>query len=480
MRSFLAPLAAALLLAGSATASAATLNDGSDVVSLSASTFTADATTGHADITVQRSDASGKEIVRYGITSGTTTVGYTTATPNVDYEPTKGTLEIPDGQASATFSIPIHADPAGSAPVTADVYIYGVFPGQTGDPHDATLRIVSPGSADVRDPLNPLGLTPAPPAGNPLVGARWFVDGHQGLAARAARHLRHSQPHTAALLDVIAGQPETARFGPWDDPSGNNPTAKVTRYFKRVRAEAPGTVPFIASYRLKHVSCGGYADSPGQQRNFKLWYDRFAKGISANRAVLFLELDSLITVGCLSHQGVAIRVQELNYAINTLASLPHLVIYLDAGAADAAPAAQMANLLKAAGVDKIQGFFLNWSHFDWTSREVAYGEQISRRLGGTHFVVSTAVNGRGPLVPRSRIASGNEVLCNPGGRGLGPAPTTDTGHTNVDAFAWIGNPGKSGGNGPRCMPHSPPTGTFWVDYAVMLVKHASLSARSAR
>ena len=62
-------------------------------------------------------------------------------------------------------------------------------------------------------------------------------------------------------------------------------------------------------------------------------------------------------------------------------------------------------------------------------------------------------NGRGPLVPRSRTHDGNEVLCNPPGRGLGPKPTFDTGYRNVDAFAWIGNPGKSGGS---CRPGSPP------------------------
>src|SRR6202011_4694503 len=118
--------------------------------------------------------------------------------------------------------------------------------------------------------------------------------------------------------------------------------------------------------------------------------------------------------------------------IDKLTQQPRVVVYLDAGAADALPAATMARMLRQAGVSKIQGFFLNATHFDWTSREIRYGRAISRMTGGKHFVVNTAVNGRGPLVPRNRVREGNEVLCNPPGRGLGPLPTWHTGYDKVD------------------------------------------------
>ena len=110
-------------------------------------------------------------------------------------------------------------------------------------------------------------------------------------------------------------------------------------------------------------------------------------------------MDSLITVGCLSRHGREVRLHELHDAINILSKLPRVVVYLDAGAADALPAQETARLLRRAGVAKIQGFFLNSTHFDWTSREIRYGEQISRMTGGKHFVVNTAENGRGPLRP---------------------------------------------------------------------------------
>ncbi|HYZ62903.1 MAG TPA: hypothetical protein VE650_10660, partial [Acetobacteraceae bacterium] len=82
---------------------------------------------------------------------------------------------------------------------------------------------------------------------------------------------------------------------------------------------------------------------------------------------------SLITTPCLSAHGVDVRMNELSDAINILtATCPELVIYLDAGAADALPAARTASLLGRAGVAKIQGFFLNSTHFDWTAKEIAY------------------------------------------------------------------------------------------------------------
>ncbi len=123
---------------------------------------------------------------------------------------------------------------------------------------------------------------------------------------------------------------------------------------------------------------------------------------------------------------------------------------------------------------KIQGFFLNSTHFDWTKREIRYGQVVSRLTGGKHFVVNTAENGRGPLRPHDRVHRGNEVLCNPRGRGLGPLPTFHTGYRNVDAFAWIAHPGVSGG---RCRRGAPGTGYFWPQLALELVRNADFRVR---
>ena len=198
----------------------------------------------------------------------------------------------------------------------------------------------------------------------------------------------------------------------------------------------------------------------GRRRAYHSFIDGFAQGIGAYRAVLFLEMDSLITVGCLTQHGRRSAMQELQRRDqHPHRDCPHVVVYLDAGAADALSAGTPRGPADRAGVSKIQGFFLNATHFDWTANEIRYGEKISRLTGGKHFVVNTAENGQGPLVPRTSSSSGNEVLCNPPGRGLGRKPTADTGFRNVDAFAWIDQPGRVGRR--RAVPGAPPTGVFW-------------------
>jgi endoglucanase len=298
-------------------------------------------------------------------------------------------------------------------------------------------------------------------AGDPLAGARLFVDRDSAAAAAASRY---------PALNVIAGQPGTARFGGFSWPDAG---VAVSRYLAKASAQEPGTVPMLATYRVVDGHCGNWADPPADQASYHNFIEGFARGVGAHRAVLFLEMDSLITVGCLSSAGVTVRMNELHDAINILtANCPRLVIYLDAGAADAVPSWRTARLLKRAGVAQIQGFFLNSTHFDWTSHEIRYGEAVSRMTGGKHFVVNTGENGRGPLVPPDIVHQGMEVLCNPPGRGLGPRPTTNTPYPNLDAFAWTSNPGESGG---ACVPGAPPTGAYWPAYALGLVSNADFS-----
>jgi endoglucanase len=153
-----------------------------------------------------------------------------------------------------------------------------------------------------------------------------------------------------------------------------------------------------------------------------------------------------------------------------------VVVYVDAGAGDALSYKTAARLLTREGIHQAQGFFLNSTHFDWTTSELAYGQKLARALGGVHFVVSTSDNGQGPLRPTDRVHHGNEVLCAPPGRGLGPRPSSQTGYAFADAFAWIALPGKSGGT-CRTGIKAPPTGAFDAPLAVGLVRHANYTIR---
>jgi endoglucanase len=325
----------------------------------------------------------------------------------------------------------------------------------------AALTHAAPAAA--RSSANPLELTPAPPASDPLVGARWFVNRGDDAQRQMRYWLATGQTSLANLMAKLAEEPQTAHFGSFT----TNVRADLRRYLHRVRR---GTVAILSTYDLPHLGCLHRSDTPAENLAFRHWIRAFARAIGRHRTVVFLEEDALITVGCLSPLGLDVRMSELAYATRVLGRLPHTVTYLDAGAADGDPSPhRMARLLRRAGERHVRGFFLNASHFDWTSNELRYGNQVARILH-THFVVSTSVNGQGPLRPANRVANGNEILCNPPGRGLGPRPTTDTGDPRADAFMWIGIPGRSDGT---CHPGDPPNATWFPAYALGLAKNAN-------
>lgn len=436
---------------------------------LSSPTYTVGEGDGHATITVTRSDTNVTGEIRYGI-------NHITAQPYQDYKPVGGRLDFAVGQASASFEIPIVDDSNVEPTETVHIHLYGAHPMALGSPSEGTLSIIDNDTiASDRDPANPLGLTPAPPLTNPLLGSTFYVDTNDDLAGVVANQIRKKQPGTARMLAAISQQPEAKRFGSFTD----NVQGTVAKYLAKASARKPNAVPLLATYRLQHLQCGGVTDTPAEVAAYKRWYQGFAKGIGNHRAIVFLEIDALITARCLSHHGLAVRIDELRSAIDSLSAVPHAVVYLDAGAADALRPAWTASMLRRVGDARIQGFFTNSTHYNWTGNEISYGRAVSRLTGGKHFVVNTAVNGRGPLRPKSRVADGNEVRCNPPGRGLGPRPTADVtgryGGHGLDGLFWIGNPGRSTG---ECGHGDPPTGDFFLDYAIGLIKHANYRIRS--
>ena len=437
---------------------------------LASSSMSVNENAGQAVITIERGNTSQAAQIRYitlgdGVKCGDSEC---TAVDPDDFHSVKGELDFPTGVSQASFAVPIVDHGVHDVSKTIQVSLFGPSPIPLASPHKAVLTIRDNDPVTPRDPQNPLALRTVPGAANPLIGATFFVDPESEVAHAARRY---------PALNTISSEPGTARFGSFSFGDNGVPSiaTAVSRYLTRASVEQPGTVPLIATYRVVHGLCGHASDSRADVASYKGFIDGFSKGIGSYRAVVFLEIDSIITMPCLSRHGQAVREQELRYAINTLtANCPHLVIYLDAGAADALSPRHAARFLRRSGVAKIQGFFLNATHFDWTANEIRFGEKISRLTGGKPFVVNTGTNGRGPLRPPDIVHQGNEVLCNPPGRGLGPRPTADPGFPNVDLFAWTTNPGESGG---PCRPGAPKTGVFWPAYALMLVRNASFNSR---
>ena len=456
----LASLAFALALPATSSADA-TVAAAPGTVSLDQPAYTAHEDQGYLTITIVRTgDLSVAEHVGYGVLRHD-------AQPGIDFDAIPNTyITMQPGQATYSFNVPIIDEGMQGTPVHALAYLYGSWPDKLGPNHNSLVTILHDDPLAVRDPANPLGV-PGPYYGNLLAGTRFFID-HDSSAALAAHRFARSDPSWSAALNVIAGEPGAHRFYMWN--IGRNVAGRVAHYLEGTQEQQPGTTVMLSTYSLIHHRCGWTATPRIQTR-----YDNFIRGVAQGignfHVVFFLELDSLIAAPCLNHRQLAIRDAELKYAISVLEADPHILVYLDGGAADAERARRMARLLLGAGVQQAQGFFLNSTHFDWTTRELRYGQTISRLTGGAHFIINTGENGRGPLVPHNRVQHGNEVLCNPPGRGLGPLSLVNdvaqqTDYASDDGMLWFSNPGGSGG---ACQPGAPATGVFWPKYAVMLV-----------
>jgi endoglucanase len=289
--------------------------------------------------------------------------------------------------------------------------------------------------------------------------ARFYADLQTGaLHRKLARN--PSLAHKVAMLEKIADEPEANRFSLYS--AGGGPGAIYSQTHKifcdNIQAD-PDSIPIITTYFLYQA---GYCETTSQilahRGTFERQVSEMTRAIGNRRAIMLLELDAVGASRCMVKLGSLGQWEaNIHYEITKVAALPHVVAYIEGGYADGNPPGYTAQVLNAVGIGSIEGFFTNDTHNDWTINEVRWAEQVSRLTHGAHFVVNTANNGQGPLVPRHRVHNGNEVLCNAPGRGLGPRPTTSPGFPHADAFLWTAVPGNSSGhcNG------GPAAGTFW-------------------
>jgi endoglucanase len=274
--------------------------------------------------------------------------------------------------------------------------------------------------------------------GNPLAGARLYVD-HQSPAWRQWRAYRRSgKRRKAALIWKIAREPRALWFGRFTRPHFRR---KVRRPL--VRARRRGAVPILTVMRAQANRCGPWytGGGPAEDARTRAWYRRLARTIGRKRVVIAFEPDSLGTLDCQARGRRDDRIRLLRYGVDRLARLPNATIYLEGGASDWEPARRTARQLRAIGIAKVRGFMLNVTHYDWTRANIRHGLKISRLTGGKHFVIDTSANGRGPVHYRRPNGRRITVWCNPPLRGLGPPPTTNTSHPMVDAYLWINRPG---------------------------------------
>lgn len=269
-------------------------------------------------------------------------------------------------------------------------------------------------------------------------------------AKKQADAWRRSRPADAALIDKIANQPIAMWMGEWNSNIGGDVRDAVSRI---TGAKA---LPVFVAYNIPNRDCGSYSAGGARSADaYRQWIRSFANGLGGKRAVVILEPDALAGMNCLSAPLRAERLALIKDAVSVLRS-KGASVYIDAGHARWIAAGEMATRLKAAGVDQAAGFSLNISNFLGNAVNIAYGEAVSRQIGGKHFIIDTSRNGAGAT------QAGN--WCNPSNQSIGAAPTSNTGNKLVDAFLWVKVPGESDGTcggGPKA-------GQWWADYALAL------------
>lgn len=325
---------------------------------------------------------------------------------------------------------------ATAAPVTSSV------------PTTTTTPMTAPVAATTTPPSVTLA-----PSGS-LASYKLFVG--DNAAQTQANQWRTSRPADAAQLDKIGNRAQAKWFGGWN----SNITSDVSTYVNA--AAAQNALPQLVAYNIPQRDCGGYSAGGTSPDAYLNWIKGMSAGIGSHPALVILEPDALANMECLSSTDQSTRYALLSQAVAILKAQPRTFVYLDAGHPGWKSASDMANRLQKAGIAQADGFSLNVSNFATTNDSTAYGSAISALVSNKHFVIDTSRNGLGP--------TSDNQWCNPSGRALGNAPSTNTGSPLIDAYLWIKAPGESDGtcNG------GPAAGQWWTDYAVGLAQRSNL------
>ncbi|MFE2917467.1 glycoside hydrolase family 6 protein [Kitasatospora indigofera] len=362
----------------------------------------------------------------------------------------------------------------------------------------------------------------APAAARSLpAGTHFFIDPASKAAQQAVTDLRAGDAAGAAAMAKLASWPVARWFTGTADP------AQTTREMAELQAKAAvlRQTPVAVAYNIPGRDCsqysaGGAADS-GQ---YAAWVDALAKGIGQRPTVVVLEPDGLALSPAFcggTAQQQADRLAETNAAVDRLERQSGALVYLDGGHSSWQNVGTMAELLRAGGVARAQGFFLNVSNYQRDADLVRYGTLVAKctwYLANTpgaaaddcanqywpqadadawyaahvpadarlpHFVIDSSRNGQGPWTPTAQYPD-PQTWCNPPARGLGTRPTAATGVPLLDAYLWIKVPGESdgsctrgttGGTDPEYGGVDPVAGAWWPEQAHGLAEQASPALR---
>ncbi|MSR76118.1 MAG: hypothetical protein EXS68_00825 [Candidatus Ryanbacteria bacterium] len=361
-------------------------------------------------------------------------------------------LPLANGTASSTSPTALIPNPFAPPPPRKPVILLPVKP----TPLPPAPKPVTP------PPPPPPAVLPPPSQGAALFNCdaaksttSFYVDPTM-QAIRVERELRAAgNTADADLLQEIACRAQ----GTW--VIGDNLDTIRSRVSSTVsRASAAGKTPIIVLYNIPDHATLRYWSGVTAGEQYERWIAVVAESIGSHDALVVLEPDSIGLIGNLSSADQSVRLADLKKGVMILKErAPHARVYLDAGHSNWRKASDIANFLKAAGIDSADGFALNVSNYQYVSDEIDFGTAVSAQVGGKHFVIDTSRNGSGPH---------KTEWCNTPGVTIGKAPTTQTGSALTDAFLWIKPPGESDGpcNG------GVPTGKFWLERALEMIRNS--------
>lgn len=266
-----------------------------------------------------------------------------------------------------------------------------------------------------------------------------------------AMNLSRSTSFKVHMLEKIGDYPQAHQFSVFTaGGSGDAIYTQVQNYLCRMQRTDPAAAGVITTYFIKH----GTGCNAGNQPNFQAEVSGLKAAVGNFPALIFVEEDAIDTICWRSPAAVRGRAALLKYEIDQLSQLPHALLYVEGGTSDANSPREAARVLNAADAKLIRGFFTNDTHFNWAYKEIQYGNKVARLTGGLHFVIDTRGDGQGPKRNPHPVTQGNEELCNPPGRGLGPKPGASNGQSygmfspQLDGFVWVTTPGES--SAPTC------------------------------
>jgi endoglucanase len=251
-----------------------------------------------------------------------------------------------------------------------------------------------------------VALTATPAAAKPRATADdlYVPPPNHGATQQIAQLTAAGDKEAAGRIRAMIDTPQAVWF-----TRGTPTSVRQDVHVTVTRAKAKGTVPVLVAYNIPFRDCAQFSAGGATTRaQYEAWIDGFAAGIGSQRAIVILEPDGLGIIPWYDPYGSADgsaalewcqpaeadpataasdRFAMLNHAVDVLAALPRVDVYLDGTHSAWLGSGDIAHRLVQAGVADTDGFYLNASNYQFTVNNTQYGTWISSCIAYATVVV---------------------------------------------------------------------------------------------